>query len=123
MFADTNSSSKPCTGKLTLISTLVHAPEILLRQLSVGTVLLFRNMLGKQINLLADLTHCLFQFGEVSRRNNRFFHTFTSFRSGQGAAASPCCPIVLCQVTRDGERLRGISWVRHSNSGKGVHWD
>src|SRR5947209_3211251 len=95
MFADTNSSSKPCTGKLTLISTLVHAPEILLRQLSVGTILLFRNMLGKQINLLADLTHCLFQFGEVFRRNNRFFHTFTSFRSGQvrsGCGSVPCCP-------------------------------
>src|SRR2546427_8384269 len=100
MFTDTNSSSKPYTGKLTLISTLVHAPEILLRQLSVGTILLFRNMLGKQINLLADLTHCLFQFGEVFRRNNRFFHTFTSFRSGCGSV--PCCPYT--SLTADGAR-------------------
>src|SRR6266704_3403071 len=74
-----SSLSKPFTGKRTLISTPVHAPEILLRQFSVGAVLFLGNMLGKQIDLLAELTHYTFQVGEGSRHNNRLFHTLTSF--------------------------------------------
>src|SRR6266487_2007446 len=78
-FLPYSSSSKPFTGKRTLMSTLVHAPEILLRQLSVGTVLLLGNMLGKQIDLLTGLTYCTFQVSEGSRHNNRLSHTLTSF--------------------------------------------
>ena len=55
-------------------------PKFLLRQLSIGTLFLLGNMLDKQINLRADLTHCTFQIGEGSRYNNRLIHTLISFR-------------------------------------------
>src|SRR5947209_9427347 len=71
-------SFKPFTGKRTLISALVHAPEILLRLLSVDTVLFLGNMLCNQIDLFADLTDCTFQVGEGSSHNNRLCQTLTS---------------------------------------------
>src|SRR5258706_3771720 len=74
----TSSSSKPFTGKRMLKSTLIHAPKILLRQLSIGTFLLLGNMLDKLIDLHADLTHCTFQIGEGSSYNNRLVHTLIS---------------------------------------------
>src|SRR5947209_5768653 len=78
----TSSSSffKPFTGKHALMSTPVHAPEILHRLMSVGTILLIGKMLGEQIDLLAKLKHCASQLGEVSCHNNRLYHTLTSFR-------------------------------------------
>src|SRR5438876_9681931 len=70
-----SSSSQPFTVERMLMSTPVHASEIPFRQLSVSRVLFLRNMLGKQIDLLADLTHCTFQVGEGSRHNYRLYRT------------------------------------------------
>jgi hypothetical protein len=69
------------------MSTPVHAPEILLCQFSVDTVLLLRNMPSKPIDLLADLTNRTFQLGEVSHHYTRLIHLLTSFGSSSFTAA------------------------------------
>src|SRR6266496_762537 len=80
------SSPKPCAGKSTLVSALVHLPELLLRQRRVGTVLLFGHMASKLINLLAEVADRTFQVGEGSRHDDWLVHTphtSTSFNASR----------------------------------------